>query len=348
MGSVLDHAFLSEGERAHPIASGALASGASRWVKRVALARYRGAVTLGRANPTGELFELRHGDQAAVITEVGAHLKSFTVAGRDVVVPFADDELPPAYHGAVLVPWPNRIRDGAYSFDGADYQLDISEPSRHTALHGLTAWQRWRSIDHGPASVTLMVESPARTGYPFQLVTTIRYALGSGGLDVELRTRNIGPTAAPYGVGFHPWLSPGDAPLDEAHLQLDAEQWIATDDRLLPTGATDIPAELDFRSSRQLGSTVIDDAFVGATYDSSGRSWLRLRGADGATAAMWMDKSMSCWQMCTGDDVAPGHRRRGLAAEPMSCVADAFRTGDDLVRLEPDSDHEVHWGIDLV
>lgn len=311
---------------------------------------YRVAVTITTNEaplPTGAAFELQRGDQYAVITEVGAHLRAFRTGGRDVVVPFAEDELPPAYHGAVLVPWPNRIRDGAYTWDGVDYQLDISEPGRHTALHGLVNWKRWRTIDHSAASVTLMIEPPATPGYPFQLATTIRYALGPGGLEIEVRTRNIGSAAAPYGIGFHPWLSPGEGGLDEATLQLDATKWIATDDRLLPTGTQDLPEEFDFREPRKLGDTVLDDAFVGATYDAQDLSWLRLRGADGHTAAVWMDRTMGCWQMCTGDELPGPARRTGLAAEPMSCVADAFRTGDDLVRLEPGDDHYVRWGLTL-
>jgi len=304
-------------------------------------------VTTGTPLPTGSPFELQRGDQYAVITEVGAHLRIFRVAGRDVVVPFEPGRLPPAFHGAVLAPWPNRVDSGAYTWKGEQYQLPLNEPARRTAIHGLVAWQRWRIIDHSPASVTLMVEPPATPGYPFQLATTIRYALGPGGLEVELRTRNIGSTAAPYGIGFHPWLSPGDSPLDEASLQVDATRWVRSDERLLPTGVEPFPEEFDFRSPRVLGSTVLDDAFAGVTYDSQERSWVRLRGTDGHTAAVWMDTTLGYWQLCTGDELAGGARRTGLAAEPMSCVADAFNTGDDLVHLEPGGDHYVRWGLTL-
>ena len=70
--------------------------------------------------------------------------------------------------------------------------------------------------------------------------------------------------------------------------------------------------------------------------DDDGLSWIRLTGADGRTAAVWMDESMDTWQVCTGDHLdAVAWRRTGVAAEPMSCIADAFRTGDRLVRLEP-------------
>lgn len=43
----------------------------------------------------------------------------------------------PAHGGLPLIPWPNRIADGAYRFDGNDYQLLLIEPDKHTAIHGL-------------------------------------------------------------------------------------------------------------------------------------------------------------------------------------------------------------------
>ncbi|WP_354004671.1 aldose 1-epimerase family protein [Ruania suaedae] len=303
---------------------------------------------MSSTSPTGQQFRITHGQAVATVTEVGAHLREFHVGGRDVVVPFAADELPPASNGAVLTPWPNRIRDGRYTWDAVDYQLPLTEPARGTALHGLTSWQRWRVETHTDSSVALAIDLPPTPGYPFALTVAVRYLLDAEGLRITTTATNTGTADAPYGVGFHPWLSPGPGSLDEAVLQLDATRWVPTDERLLPTGVSELPTDLDFREPRALGSTELDDAFLGATYDADGRSWLRLQGTDGRTAAVWMDRSMSCWQMCTGDHVAAvAAQRTGLAAEPMSCIADAFRTGEDLVRLTPGSSHTVTWGMTL-
>lgn len=299
-------------------------------------------------NLTGQQFEIRHGSAWAVITEVGAHLRALQVDGREVIVPFAVDELPPASHGAVLAPWPNRIRDGRYSFDGADYQLPLTEPDRRTAIHGLVTWLRWSVRSHTASAVELAVDLPPRPGYPFGLTVATRYELSREGLQVTTTGTNTGNRPAPYGVGFHPWLSPGAGSLDDAVLQLDATRWVRTDERLLPTGEEDLPPGFDFRTPRPLGTTELDDAFRGAIFAPSGHSWVRLTGTDGRTAALWMDESLQCWQLCTGDQVGdPAHRRAGLAAEPMSCIADAFRTGEGLIRLEPGQCHTVRWGLQL-
>lgn len=302
------------------------------------------------AAPTGFQVALHAGSDEAVITEVGATLRRFAVGGRDVIVGFGEDELPPASNGAVLVPWPNRIRDGQYTFDGEERQLPLTEPQRGTALHGLVCWERWQLESRDEASATLTLDTVPIPGYPHPLRVTITYALdGEGSMTITLTSTNLGSAAAPYGVGFHPWLSPGAGSLDDAVLQLDAESWIPTDDRLLPTGVEPLPERFDFRAPRPLGQTQLDDAFVDATRDEEGLSWLRLRGTDGRTAAVWMDETMTCWQMCTGDHVAAAAARRtGLAAEPMTCIADAFRSGTDLIRLESGASHTVRWGLRLI
>ncbi len=71
-----------------------------------------------------------------------------------------------------------------------------------------------------------------------------------------------------------------------------------------------------------------------------------LERPDGSTAAIWMDGSMDCWQVCSADHI-DGYERFGLAAEPMSCYADAFNSGDRLVHLGPGESHEVRWGATL-
>jgi aldose 1-epimerase len=300
-------------------------------------------------SPSGAQVRIEHGDHAAVVTGVGAMVRTYSVAGRDVFTPFGEDEPAPAFHGAVLLPWPNRLRDGRYSFDGVSYELPLTEPSRGTAIHGLVCWERWDVVERSASAVTLELALVPSPGYPFALVSQVTYELSDAGLRVVTRTTNVGATHAPYGVGFHPWLSPGGASLDECTLRLDARTRVTTDERLLPTGTEPAAGVFDLREPRLLAGVDLDDAYVDVVRDGDGLSWVRLTAPDGRTAAVWTDSSMDTWQVCTGDHVAaPGYRRTGVAAEPMSCVADAFRTGERLVRLAPGASHEVVWGATLL
>jgi aldose 1-epimerase len=42
----------------------------------------------------------------------------------------------------------------------------------------------------------------------------------------------------------------------------------------------------------------------------------------------------------------PNVARRGLAVEPMTCPPQAFRTGEDVIRLEPGERWSGEWGIE--
>jgi aldose 1-epimerase len=306
-------------------------------------------VSVNTHAPSGTQVRIAHGEHAATITEVGAAVREYTVGGRPVFTPFAEDEVAPAFNGAVLLPWPNRLRDGAYEVDGTTYQVPVSEPDRGTALHGLACWQRWVVVEHEASRATLELHLPPSPGYPFDLVARVTYSLDDAGLRVHVRTTNVGTATAPYGIGFHPWLSADGANLDECTLRLDAATRVTTDERLLPTGTEPAAGSYDLREPRLLAGVDLDDAYVDVLRDADGLSWMRLSAPDGRTSAVWMDGSMDTWQVCTGDHVGDvAFRRSGVAAEPMSCVADAFRTGERLVRLEPGASHEVVWGATLL
>lgn len=290
--------------------------------------------------------ELRRGDQRARVWRRGATLRTYTVGSREVIVPFSPGQLSLGMHGAVLAPWPNRLDAGRFQFGGESFQVTVNEPERNNAIHGLV-WDRdWDLVEHTDAQVMFGVELPA-TDYGFALHLTLTYALSDGGLWVRCTARNLDQRSAPFGVGFHPWLSPGAAGVDDCQLQVDAERWLRPNDRLLPIEATDIPAQFDFRVARRLGETVIDDAFTAAT-GPDGYSQVDLISPDGFTATVRSELGLPFWQICTGDfDELGPLRRSGVAAEPMSCPANALASGDHLISIAPGEEHTVEFSLRL-
>jgi aldose 1-epimerase len=305
--------------------------------------------TEGQLPPSGQQFRLTFGEQVATVVEVGAAVREFRVGNRDVFQSYAESAFSTGFHGAVLLPWPNRLADGRYTFDGEQYQVAISEPSRMTALHGLAAWRAWSLVEHEADRVVLRLSLFPSPGYPFFVDTTVEYRLGSDGLRVTTTSRNVGDHPCPYAMGFHPWLSAGDARVDECTLTLDATDRFVTNDRLLPIAEEVVAGTpYDFREQRMLGSLVLDDAFTGVPRGTDGRAWVRLGAPDGRTAAIWMDESCDYWQLCTGDVLPPHQARRSLAAEPMTAAPNAFVTGRGLRRLEPGHEITTTWGACLL
>lgn len=290
----------------------------------------------------GVVLTLQTEDTVAEVTTVGAHLRRFRVGAREVIVPFGD-ELPWGAHGAVLAPWPNRLEDGQYTWGERTYRLPITEPERNTAIHGLVMRQEW-AIEARSASAASLSTRVDDEGYPSPLELSITYSLEPAALSIDFTARNIGQTAAPFGVGFHPWLAAGPGGLEAATLQADTGTWYRADSRLLPLEVAPLPTRFDFRSPAPFGDTVVDDAFGDPNVDAAGRSWVRLTGDDGLTAAVWMIDPLQIWQLCSDPGPSP---RQGLAAEPMSCPANAFRTGDHLHTLPAGEEFTVQWGLAL-
>jgi aldose 1-epimerase len=298
--------------------------------------------------PSGEQFPIASGAQRAVIVEVGGGIRCYDVDGRPVLDPYPAEAMCDGGHGAPLIPWPNRLADGRYRFDGAEHQLPVTEVKLGNAIHGLLRWQPWRVVEREPDRVTMGARLHPQTGYPFALDVRIEYSLGEEGLVVRTSARNFGDRACPLGSGQHPYLSPGAGLVDDCVLELSAETRLVTDERQLPTGRQTVRGgRFDFAAGRAIGELEIDAAFTDLARDARGRATVRLTGADGATVSLWADDSYPVIQLFTGDTLAPERRRRGLAAEPMTCPANAFRTGDGLLRVEPGETVTSVWGVGL-
>lgn len=298
-------------------------------------------------------YGIRAGEYTAVITARGAALRELRHRGRDLIVPFPAGGPNADFRGVLVAPWPNRIPDGRYSFDGVDYQVPVNEPERDCALHGFTPGLDWRLDSRTEFSATLSCAIAPTPGYPFALALTATYSLDGDGLHAAVTAVNVGERVAPYGVCPHPYLLAGPAPLDEWSLEVPARTFLeVTPDRLLPLATRPVAGHgYDFRAARTIGSTEIDHAFTDIVFDSDsdsdgdGRACVVVRDPGGTGVGMAWDSTLRWLQLHTGDKEPPLPNRLGLAVEPMSCPPDAFNTGTDLVRLEPGSVHEASWCI---
>ena len=132
--------------------------------------------------PSGTQIELCSGDQRATLVEVGGGIRTYEVGGRPVLDGYGVEETRTAGRGQPLLPWPNRVDGGRYSFGGAELQLALTEPERGNAIHGLTGWARWEVHDRAADWATMGYLLPPQAGYPFTLDLAIGYRLDDQGL----------------------------------------------------------------------------------------------------------------------------------------------------------------------
>jgi len=291
--------------------------------------------------------EIACGEQRVGVVTLGGGLRSYEVAGRELLDGFAPGERPASGRGQVLAPWPNRIENGSYDFDGKRLQLPLTEPEHGNAIHGLVRRAAWNLVEQEPDRVVLDYVLAPQPGYPFMLALGIEYAVSDAGLTVTTTARNIAAEPCPYGSGQHPYLTLGTPTIDGLRLRVPGHTVLLSDERGLPVGSEPVErTEYDFRVARPIGETVLDNGFTGLERDAEGRAGVLLDDVDsGDGLTLWVDESYPYLMVFTGDPL-PDVARRSIAVEPMTCPPNAFRTGESLIRLEPGESTASTWGIE--
>ncbi len=257
------------------------------------------------SRPSGEQHEIRFGDQRATVVEVGGGIRVYSVGSRDVLDGYGEDEMCRSGRGQVLMPWPNRLSGGAYTFDGLEYRLALTEPVPGNAIHGLVRWGSWTAAERDEARVAMEHVLHPQPGYPFSLHLRVEYRLAQDGLTVHTTAENVGDRSCPFGAGHHPYIKAQTGRVDDIEL----------DGVLLGDRRLDDPQRMDAPWSLR-----VDDVTI------------------------WADEAWKHVQLFTGDPL-PDVNRRALAVEPMTCPPNAFRTGEDVIRLEPGDRFSGSWGI---
>ncbi|MGY1843339.1 aldose epimerase family protein [Modestobacter sp. SYSU DS0875] len=280
---------------------------------------------------------LTAGATELVVDLRGGGPRRLAVGDWEVLDGYPAGTVPAGRRGGVLVPWPNRLRNGQWSWRGRDLQLDVVSGSSPNAVHGLVTAQPWSVLGRTGDTVTVGTLLEPRPGYPFRLAVAIDYRLAADQLTVVVRVRNAGDDDAPLGVGMHPYLHVGasqeradaEGGLADAELAVPARTALEVDGGL-PTGARR-PFDGDVG---RIGDRQLDDPVTDLVRDDDGWARVTLRGPAGALE-LAVDAAWSWLQVFSGDTLPAGQRRRSLAVEPMTCPPNALADGVDLVVLPP-------------
>ena len=295
---------------------------------------------------TGMQYRLERGRAEAVVVGLAGALRTYRVGGEDLTEPYDEDTIPPAGNGIQMTPWPNRVADARWELDGRTQQLDVTEPARGHASHGLLRNTQLMLESKTSHRVSLRGEIHPQHGWPFRLTHRVCYTLeADGSLTVAQTLTNHSPQAAPVAFGSHPFLRLGDVPSDELTLTVDAERWIEADPQtLIPVGTREAAGTaFDFRQGRQVGSDPLDVCLTGLTAEEGGRYEARLTAPDGRTLTLWSDPVFAYTHVFVTDRL-PG-RDAAVAVEPMTAPADALNSGQGLCWLEPAQSLTGSWGL---
>ncbi|QJW37428.1 aldose 1-epimerase [Cellulosimicrobium protaetiae] len=286
---------------------------------------------------------------------------------EDLVDGYADEAEVAAHdaaRSALMAPFVNRLAGGEYVFDGVRHLVPPVLPWEPLAMHGFARTLDWTVVDRDedparltdvdparPESVTLRasVAPDAHVGYPFALALEVEYVLDAGSLGVTLRARNVGATAAPVALGWHPYLRvPGHDTIDRLELTVPAGHAVLTGAGLLPLAGAEAFGAIDGVGPLPLAGVRLDHAFGDLGADADGRARTLVRDpATGQGLAVWQDRGLV--HVYTGDGLVR-RERAALAVEPVETLTDAFNRPDCAadVRLEPGAVREFAFGAEIL
>lgn len=305
--------------------------------------------------PSGEQITLHSGDWEATVVSVGAGLRGVKWRGVEIVEGYGREEMAPHSSGQLLAPWPNRLRDGRYTFQGQESLLPINERSTSSAIHGLIRWLPFNVVAVGESRCVMQLRLFPSTGYPFCIDITVTYELFGVGhpqegfnLSIETRTPNgaHGHEQAPFGMGQHPYFcAPSGA--NDFSLSLAATKHYDNTDHGIPTGPISaLNSASDLSMWAQLGQRQLDDCYSGFHKGTHGsdRPHAVLRDATWpGDVGLWLSPHTDYIMVYTRR--SPDGTTDAVAVEPMSCAPDAFNNGDGLAVIDPTTPHLFGWHL---
>jgi aldose 1-epimerase len=286
--------------------------------------------------------ELTAGDASLAIDLRGATLRRLTVGGWEVFDGYPPGGTLPGRRGGVLLPWPNRIRDGRWTWEGEELQLEVVSPGSPVAQHGLVTWQPWTVLAATGDTATVGTTVLPRPGYPFRLAAAVDHVLAPDRLTVTLRVRNDGDRRAPFGAGFHPYFAVGataDGDVGEAEVELPGRTELLVEGGLPSGGRRPFDGAVG-----RIGERAFDTPLTDLVRDDDGWARARLRGPAGRLE-LAVDEAWPWLLVYSGDQLPEGQRRRSLALEPMSCPSNALADDVDVVVLEPGETWAGSWSV---
>lgn len=244
---------------------------------------------------------------------------------------------------AILLPFPNRLRDGTYIWKNMKYQFPINDTLTNNALHGFVKDEKMEISEIGLHADRAYVKCVYRhngsnISFPFPFEFTITYEIdNSNQFEVSFSVENIGNSSFPIGMGWHPYFKLSDK-IDESTLRLDACHLVGIDERMLPTGKK--YAYTKFAQAQLLRSEVLDNCFQVDDSESK-RYTLDFEGKNGKIH-YWQETGAGKFNFI---QLFTPPNRNALAIEPMTCNVDAFNNKEGLKILQPEEVMTAKFGL---
>lgn len=279
------------------------------------------------------LKQLEVGNSSMSIdASLGAALRTLVLDGVELIKPM------PGYHfeSSLLFPFPNRLAEGDFHFEGQTYVFEKNDFGRPNALHGFVHDMNFEVNEYRSDRIVFsLTYHGERSQFPFPFQLTISYILGVHSLDVLVSVKNIGDVKLPFGFGWHPYFLLKQK--STTSLKLPACQRVLVNQNLVPTGEQEVFRE--FADKRSLVGHKLDNCFAFSEDQTQYSTLLSLDSR--IELEVWQDHQFPFLQVFTPEDDLT------VALEPMTCNIDALNNGEGLLVLTPGEAWSGSFGLRL-
>ena len=300
-----------------------------------------------------KLYDSDTGEFVSVLPYLGGSINQMALKYGDNLVKIldgyhseqdAEKNLNTSFKGSNLLPYPNRIADGKYSFRDQWYQFPVNFKDENNAIHGFLFNQELKIIDQEDGEIGCMLimehEAEESEGYPFKYHFKVTYKLSEEkGFECKVKFTNLMDQSIPVGHGWHPYFCMGESAVNDLHLQFKPKHSLVVDKRSIPTGKAEPYSK--FNSLSLIGDTVLDTCFALPEEVNPAEITIMDKSRKfGYT--IWQETGVSKYNFL--QIYTPPHRK-SIAIEPMTCAPNAFNNQMGLIILAPQEVMSASFGI---
>lgn len=284
-------------------------------------------------------------DWQARVDERGAALVALSYQGIELVAG-TWSHATEWFAGSTLAPWVNRLEDGQWvDASGVTHTAAINDVANGCANHGLVFSRNFNVSKVSISSITLSTSCFDASAYPFEMLLEVTYSLGSSGLSVLFELKNLSEVRAPFSIGSHPYL----VAESDSVLTFAAKTVFVNDDNMLPLKKVDLgAAESKVRIRPAHRGDFTDTCFAQLETNALGKHEIRLsRPSMRKDVVLSQSEELSHLQVFTLQAPELTGYEALVALEPQTAPANALRSSDGLLHLEPGERFASSWGVHL-
>ena len=274
------------------------------------------------------------GNRLVVNPEQGAAISLWSCQKNGKTITPIDTNGSNSYESSLLFPFPNRLTEGRYEFEGKEYQFALNDSHRPNALHGFISELPFELVDHSENALNLkLIYEGDRDEYPFPFDLEINYELLSNELKINIEVTNAGKGNMPCGFGWHPYFN-AQISDESPRLKLPKVSSIGVNEDLIPNGEESLYKQ--FQDFESIESKSFDQCFRLERIEE--RMSVFLSYPKLGSLEVWQDVNFPFVQ-------AFKYNEKTIAIEPMTCGINALNTKEGLMVLSPDQKWKFKMGL---